>query len=57
MFVNLQFGYGYDVNKGATPYSASQTAQHSHTPTILLPAGQSAYLTPSVGLQPSFCQA
>ena len=53
MSVALQYGYAYDINNGVAPYSASQTSQHSHTPNVQIPAGTTASLSTSAGLQPS----
>ena len=52
MAVALQYGYDYDINNGVTPYSASQTSQHSHAPTTQITTGTTASLTTSVGIQP-----
>lgn len=51
--VALQYGYDYDVTNGVTPYSMSQTSQHTHTPTIKVPTGTVSRLSTSVGLQPA----
>lgn len=51
--VALQFGYDYDVTTGTTPYSASQTSQHTHVPTFKIPQGSISTLSTSAGLQPS----
>lgn len=51
--VALQYGYNYDVRNGVTPYSASQTSQHTHKPTVKMPAGSASSLVTSAGLQPA----
>ena len=49
----LQYGYDYDVKKGVTPYSASQTSQRTHKPTVKVLAGAAPHLFSSAGLQPT----
>ena len=49
----LQYGYNYDVSNGVTPYSASQTSQHTHKPTVKVPSSSASRLVASAGLQPA----
>lgn len=51
--VALQYGYDYDVTCGVTPYSASQTSQHTHKPIVKVSAGATPRLFTSAGLQPA----